>query len=59
MIEHRGRHKKVIFKTNREKVLKWLKENPDKSMKQCSKDTGLSYQTARCHIKSILGDVVE
>lgn len=47
-----------VWDKNQKKVLEWIEENPGESMKKCSVDTGLSYLTARKHIKFIRDNVV-
>lgn len=54
MEDHRGKHRIKVFEKNRASVKKWLEDNPEKTMKDCSVDLGLSYLTARNHIKEIL-----
>ena len=56
MKEFRGHNKKLLFIENRKRVKKWLSENDDKPMKDCGIDLGLSYKTARQHIKAILAE---
>lgn len=56
MEDHRGKHRIKVFEINREAVRKWLKDNPEKTMKDCSIDLGLSYLTARNHIKAIINE---
>lgn len=56
MKDFRGQHRVKVYMDNKEKVRNWLRDNPDKPMKKCAKDLGLSYLTARRHIGVILNE---
>jgi len=49
----RGEYKKEVSRKNREIIRAWLKKNPDKTLTDCKKDTGLSSVTVRKHIDAI------
>jgi len=49
----RGEYKKEVSRKNREIIRAWLEKNPDKTLTECKKDTGLSYLTVRKHIDAI------
>lgn len=52
-------HTKKKSEINRQKIIDFFKENPGESMKECQRQTGLSYVTVRKHVKEIISDEKE
>lgn len=53
LIDGRGQNKKILQKMNFEKVVEWLKNNPNKTIKELCAGTGLSYKTVKAHLNAI------
>lgn len=49
----RGDYMKNVSKKIREKIIKFVAENPDANKKQCCEHVGISYLTLRKHLKEI------
>lgn len=49
----RGDNKVSDFKKNKKIIINWFENNPNKTAKDCSIGTGLSYKTVLNHIKKL------
>ncbi|MCP3941082.1 MAG: winged helix-turn-helix transcriptional regulator [Desulfobacteraceae bacterium] len=55
-VDGRGMHGKEIGDKNRAKIIKWMKENPNKTQKEISEGTGFSVLTVSRHLKVLDGE---
>ena len=53
----RGKHMIEVAKMNRQTIKKWFEDNPGETMKECHRQTGISYLTVRKHVKDLMGDM--
>ena len=53
ILDGRTRRSALIKATNRAAVVAWFENNPDTTIAECCKGTGLSYPTVKGHIDEI------
>ena len=53
VVDGRGFHGKQIAKKNLEKIKEWFCKNPESTITDCCKNTGLSYPTVKKHLSKI------
>lgn len=49
----RGEHNKIAGIKNRDKIVKWIKKNPDATITETCRGTGFSYQTVKKYLAII------
>lgn len=49
-------HTKKKAADNKLLIINWFKDNPGESMKECHRQTKISYLTVRKHVKAILAE---
>jgi len=52
----RGEHCAMIGEKNKEKVKKFMIDNPSATMAECMRSTGLSFKTVKKHAKAIFDE---
>ncbi len=55
VLDGRGMHGKEIGDKNRAKIIKWMEDNPNKTLKEIAEGTGFSVLTVGKHLKRLDG----
>lgn len=54
IVDGRGKNRSNIGKKNRESIVEFFKNNPDKTKTDCARELGVSYKTVLRHVELMM-----